>query len=239
MTHKLIHTVVITGANRGIGLALAQRYLKRGSRVVALCRSKTGSQLQLEALKTIIVKGDVDVTDFPSLKGAVCELTEKHGIKKVDLLINNAGIMMRDHWGHGGGWDEESFLRMTRTFEVNGLGPLKVTTAFSPLLKRGAKVGMITSRMGSMGDNSSGGSYGYRMSKAALNMASTSLAYDLREKGIAIAILHPGWVRTDMTKGKGHLDPEEAAQNLVERMDQLTMENTGTFWHSHGKVLPW
>lgn len=93
--------------------------------------------------------------------------------------------------------------------------------------------------MGSIGDNGSGGHYGYRMSKAALNMAGVSLAHDLRPRGIAVAILHPGYVRTDMTGGGGHIDPPEAARGLLQRLDELTLESTGSFWHANGERLPW
>ena len=123
--------------------------------------------------------------------------------------------------------------------EVNALGPLRTVKALLPNLAQGAKLALITSRMGSIADNSSGGYYGYRMSKAALNAAGVSLARDLAPKKIAVAILHPGYVRTDMTGNHGNVTPEEAAKQLLARIDALTVQSSGTFWHANGEVLPW
>jgi NAD(P)-dependent dehydrogenase (short-subunit alcohol dehydrogenase family) len=114
-----------------------------------------------------------------------------------------------------------------------------VVAALHRLIRRGGKVALITSRRGSIADNGSGGYYGYRMSKAALNAAGMSLARDLAASGIAVAILHPGFVRTDMTGKTGNVDPADAAKQLVERLDGLTAETTGTFWHANGQSLPW
>jgi NAD(P)-dependent dehydrogenase (short-subunit alcohol dehydrogenase family) len=149
-------------------------------------------------------------------------------------LINNAGILV---WGDRLGALDVAGIR--RQFEVNGLAPLRVTDALRPRLGRGAKVALITSRMGSIGDNSSGGGYGYRMSKAALNMAGVSLAHDMKESGVAVAILHPGMVKTDMVKDHGQVEPADAAASLLARIDALTMETSGGFWHANGERLPW
>src|SRR4029079_18731831 len=123
--------------------------------------------------------------------------------------------------------------------EVNALAPLLVTKALLPCMKSGAKVALITSRMGSIGDNTSGGCYGYRMSKAALNAAGMSLAHDLRPRGIAVVMLHPGPVRTGMTGGHGALDPPEAVSGLLARIEDLPLETTGRFLHQNGEPLPW
>jgi NAD(P)-dependent dehydrogenase (short-subunit alcohol dehydrogenase family) len=124
-------------------------------------------------------------------------------------------------------------------FEVNSLGPLLTTQTLVKHMSEGSKVGIITSRMGSIADNDSGGSYAYRMSKAAVNAAGKSLSVDLKPKGIAVGILHPGWVRTDMTGHGGLIDADESASGLLDRMAELNIENTGTFWHMNGEVLPW
>jgi NAD(P)-dependent dehydrogenase (short-subunit alcohol dehydrogenase family) len=218
-------SIVVTGANRGIGLELCRQLHARGGAVVAVCRE---SSAQLGALGVRVESGlDVASDDVASA------LNERLGDVPVDLLINNAGILR--HNGHGDpDWDG-----MRAQFEVNALGPLRVTLALLPNLKKGAKVAMVTSRMGSISDNSSGGSYGYRASKAALNMISVSLAHDLRAKEIAVAILHPGYVRTRMTQNSGHMDPSESAALLIQRIDALTMQTSGTFWHANGEVLPW
>jgi NAD(P)-dependent dehydrogenase (short-subunit alcohol dehydrogenase family) len=127
---------------------------------------------------------------------------------------------------------------MEHQFRVNALGPLRVTAGLLENLARGSKVGIVTSRMGSIDDNTSGGHYGYRMSKAAANMAGASLARDLADRAIAVALLHPGYVATDMTGGEG-VPAEESARGLIQRMDELDMASSGGFWHAQGERLPW
>ena len=148
----------------------------------------------------------------------------------------NAGVLERESLGD---IDEAGFDSMRRQFEVNALGPLRVAQALLDNLADGAKVGIVTSRMGSVADNGSGGRYGYRASKAAVNAIGKSLAVDLQPRGIAVFLLHPGYVATDMVGGTGDVSPEQAAAQLVERLDGLTLEQTGTFWHANGSPLPW
>lgn len=217
--------VVITGASRGIGLELARLYHQRGDRVTALCRR---SSEPLEALGIRVIE-DVDVTD----EAVINRLPEDLNGETVDILFNNAGLLTDESL------DTLNLDRIRHQFEVNALGPLKVTEALLPLLKEGSKVALMTSRMGSIADNDSGGRYGYRMTKAALNAAGKSLSVDLAPRGVAVAILHPGYVKTAMTGQTGHLEPAEAAQRLIQRVDELTLENTGSFWHSDGSRLPW
>jgi NAD(P)-dependent dehydrogenase (short-subunit alcohol dehydrogenase family) len=161
-------------------------------------------------------------------------LVQSLGSRRVDLLINNAGILV---WGDKLGavdWDG-----MRRQFEVNTLGPLRCTHALRDRFARGAKVAMITSRMGSIEDNSSGGVYGYRASKAALNIIGKSLAIDLAPQDVAVALLHPGMVKTDMVGDAGQVEPETAAAGLLARIDELNSSNSGGFWHANGSPLPW
>jgi NAD(P)-dependent dehydrogenase (short-subunit alcohol dehydrogenase family) len=156
------------------------------------------------------------------------------GERGVELLLNNAGILV---WG-----DQFSALDVAgirRQFEVNALGPLLVTAALRQRLSKGAKVAFVTSRMGSIEDNGSGGAYGYRMSKAALNMAAKSISVDLRAQGVMVAILHPGMVKTDMIGNHGQVEPEDAARGLLARIEALTPETSGGFWHANGEQLPW
>jgi NAD(P)-dependent dehydrogenase (short-subunit alcohol dehydrogenase family) len=217
---------VVTGANRGIGLSLATLLKKKGHTVLAACRNTSP---ELDALGVEVVKG-IDVADdegIALLRAAV-------GDRSIDLLINNAGILV---WGDNLSNLDVDGIR--RQFEVNALGPLRVTQVLRPALKKGSKVAFITSRMGSIADNSSGGAYGYRMSKVALNMAGKSLAEDLKGEGIAVAILHPGMVKTDMVRGHGQVEPEVAAAGLLARIDDVNMDSTGGFWHQNGEVLPW
>jgi NAD(P)-dependent dehydrogenase (short-subunit alcohol dehydrogenase family) len=217
--------VVITGANRGIGLELCRVLVSRGDSVTALCRAPSA---ELQALPVTIHDG-FDVTDAAAVAGFARAPTPN----SIDLLINNAGILSSQSL------ENMDFDSMRRQFEVNALGPLRVTHALLQALRNGAKIALITSRMGSIADNDSGGSYGYRMSKAALNIAGKSLAIDLESRGIAVAILHPGYVRTDMTSHSGLIDPEESAAGLIERIDELTLETSGSFWHTNGELLPW
>ena len=218
-------TIVITGASRGIGLAMAQAWKARGERVLATCR--TPSKALLESGVEVIDSVDVSHPD------GIANLTSAVADTQVDMLYNNAGIMLSESLDH------MDFDQIREQFVVNTLGPIRTTLALLPNMKAGAKVGLMTSRMGSIADNSSGHKYGYRISKAGLNAAGKSLALDLHGRGIAVAILHPGWVKTDMTGHSGHLTKEDAAAALVKRMDELTLENSGTFWHSDGTVLPW
>lgn len=219
------NTIVITGANRGIGLAMAQACLKRGDRVIALCR-RASEDLRNSGAGVV---EDVDVTSSGALQKAAAAVGD------VDILIANAGVLSNEPLSA----IAEAVDRIEQQFRVNALGPLLTVHAFADKLVPGAKVALITSRMGSMADNSSGGSYGYRMSKAALNAAGRSLAIDLASRGIAVGLLHPGYVRTDMTGGRGDVEPSEAAARLVERIDELDARNSGTFRHANGVELPW
>jgi NAD(P)-dependent dehydrogenase (short-subunit alcohol dehydrogenase family) len=215
-------TVVVTGANRGIGLELAKAFKARGDDVIGACRRPS------EQLKALGVRIEtLDVTDDAS----VAAFAER--VDGVDVLVNNAGVLSQETLGS---LDVDAIRRQ---FEVNALGPLRVTAALRPKLKKGSKVAIVTSRMGSIADNTSGSMYGYRMSKAAVNMAGKSLAQDLKGDEVAVALLHPGFVRTEMTGGNGMVDPDESARGLVARIDALDLEHTGTFWHANGEQLPW
>ena len=218
-------TVLVTGANRGIGLAICRALVARGDRVIAACRSRSD---EIESLGVQIEDG-VDVTSDESIAQLVRRL---EGLP-IDWLINNAGILTRESL------ENMDFDAMRFQFEVNSLGPLRVTHALLPQMGPGSKVGIVTSRMGSIEDNTSGSRYGYRMSKAAVNMAGVSLARDLNDRGISVALLHPGYVRTDMTRQSGLIEADEAADGLIARMDDLSMSTSGSFWHQSGEVLPW
>ena len=151
----------------------------------------------------------------------------------IDLLINNAGVLGRESIDD---WDPNT---IDYQFRVNALGPLLVTQTLLPAMAKDGKIAMITSRMGSMADNGSGGYYGYRMSKAALNAAGVSMANDLKPKGIAVGIFHPGFVQTEMVNGAGDIDADTCAERLSQRIDELNVSNAGRFIHSNGDELPW
>ena len=222
----ILSTYLITGANRGIGLELARQLKDRGEDVIATCRSASP---ELNSLSARVVT-NVDITSGDS----VIKLRETLNDTKIDVLIQNAGIAEFNSLSN---LDPQSILHQ---FEVNALSPLCCVHTMLSQLSKSAKIALISSRMGSIEDNSSGGSYGYRMSKVALCMAGKSLSVDLKPRGISVAILHPGLVSTRMTGFTSNgIQPEESVTGLIQRIDELTLENTGTFWHSNGTILPW
>lgn len=193
--------------------------------MLAVCRKSSPA---LDALGVEVLTGvDVSKADCGD---AVLQAV---GSRKIDLLINNAGILI---WNDSA--QTPNFPGMLQQFEVNALGPLRITLALQDQLKN-AKVAFITSRMGSIADNGSGGHYGYRMSKAALNIAAVSVARDLKSQGTAVTILHPGMVKTEMIGNHGQVEPEDAALGLLARIDDLTLETSGRFFHQNGEELPW
>ena len=223
--------VAITGSNRGIGLALVKAYVKKGSRVYALCRTPSAELLKISEQHDVVVEDKVDVTAADSLKA----LSQKWAAEGISLnrLINNAGVLCRD------GLSQIDLESMRHQFEVNTIGPLLVSSTLLPFVSKLGKIAIVTSRMGSIADNTSGGMYGYRASKAAVNQVGVSLAHDLKPREIGVYLLHPGFVRTDMTKGNGFIDTEESARGLLERIESLGLDQTGSFWHANGEELPW
>jgi NAD(P)-dependent dehydrogenase (short-subunit alcohol dehydrogenase family) len=218
-------TTVITGANRGIGLELVKQCLAKGHKVYALCRNSSDELTESGA--KIIDKVDMGVPEL------IPQALKRLAGVEIDLLINNAGVFANETL------DDCNPLTIEHQFRVNAMGPLLATQFLVPQLKNGAKVAMITSRMGSMQDNGSGGYFGYRMSKAALNAAGVSLAKDLAGRQIAVALLHPGYVQTAMVNYGGDVSAQIAAERLLARIDELDMQNSGSFWHANGEILPW
>lgn len=220
--------ILITGANRGIGLELARQLAGRGDRVIATCRNPDGAH-QLRATGARVER--LDVTDPETVAAAAAAVD--HGL---DLLINNAGVGVR-----GAALGEFEYERFRRFFEVNTLGALRVTEAFLPHLREGDRrvIANITSRMGSIADNTSGGSYEYRASKAALNMATRSLSIDLGGEGFTCMVLHPGWVRTDMGGASAPLSARDSAAGLIRLLDGADDELSGGFYDHSGQLLPW
>jgi NAD(P)-dependent dehydrogenase (short-subunit alcohol dehydrogenase family) len=224
-------TLLVTGADRGIGEALCVELHEGGERVIAAC---LGDSPTLRA-RGVRVEPGADVTS----DSAVAALAERLRDERLDVIVNIAGVV------HGGALGSLDFAKLRHEYEVNALGPLRVTQALLERLGTGSKVAIITSRVGSIGENFTGGLYGYRMSKAAANMLGICLARDLAKRGIAVICLHPGTVRTEMTRGLtggvvGDLvEPVDAARGLLARIEELTIETTGTFRHANGETLPW
>jgi NAD(P)-dependent dehydrogenase (short-subunit alcohol dehydrogenase family) len=224
MSHQS-QTVVITGASRGIGLELCRLYQQQGYQVVAAVRQ---SSPELDALGVEVVTG-IDVTQETDVK----RLSQRLDGRKIAVLVNNAGLFCYESLA------QMDFNTLMQQINVNAVAPVRVTHALQHLLSEGSKVAMITSRMGSIADNTSGAYIGYRMSKAALNAAGVSLAHELKSKGVAVALLHPGFVQTQMVNFAGDISATEAATRLVKRIAELDLTNTGSFWHSNGELLPW
>jgi NAD(P)-dependent dehydrogenase (short-subunit alcohol dehydrogenase family) len=216
---------VVTGGGRGIGLELARQLKAHGAEVLVACRTPTP---ELTALGVETVDGlALDQPDSHA------RLLAAIGPRRINLLVHNAGLLA------GGRLQDERVEDIEAQFRINALAPVLLTRALLPAMADPAKLAIITSRMGSMADNGSGGHYGYRMSKAAVNAAGVSLAHDLKGRGIAVGLLHPGYVRTRMTGHEGHLTPAESAALLFKRIEALNLDNSGSFWHCDGAVLPW
>ncbi len=228
-------TYLVTGANRGIGYEYCKQLQARGDEAIALCRHSSEALDKLSKSSGLRIETGIDISDDEAIATLVKSLQQQ----PIDILINNAGIYRQSNL------DDLNIDGIREQFEVNAIAPLKLTKALLPNLNKstaegGAKVAIMTSRMGSIGDNTSGGSYGYRLSKTALSMAGKSLSHDLEPQGIAVAILHPGLVSTGMTNfNDSGISPEESVKGLLARIDKLTLKTTGTFWHSNGEVLPW
>ena len=230
--------ILITGASRGLGLEFTRQWLDTGAHVYALAR-KPGSAKGLAGLgrdhPDALRIQECDVSSDLSVDAARTAIEKAWD--RIDVLINNAGIYgQRDD-----SMDEADFDGIRKTFEINTLGPLRTTRAFLPLLSKGRdpRVAHITSLMGSIADNGSGGSYGYRISKAALNMVSRNMAHELKRTGIISVVLHPGWVRTDMGGPDGRLAVADAISKLIQTIDSLGAGHSGQFLNLDGKPAPW
>jgi NAD(P)-dependent dehydrogenase (short-subunit alcohol dehydrogenase family) len=217
--------VLIVGSNRGIGLELARRSKARGDQVTAVCRTRSAG---LDALGVTVLDG-IDVT----LHAGREALVERVRGLRWDAIWLVAGILDSDTLDT---LDETS---VRAQIETNAIAPLLLAASLAAQIDRGGTLALLTSRMGSIADNGSGGYYGYRMSKAALNAAAKSLALDLAPRGVHVALLHPGYVRTGMTGGQGLIDADESARLLLGLVDRTDGERSGRFFHADGSELPW
>ena len=229
--------IVITGSSRGLGLGFVEHYLHEGHRVFALARDPKvpGLASLRERHPDRLVPIAVDVVDPASIAAAAIQVGKI--TTSIDLLINNAGRYGKDaSLDEPMDWDD-----MVSTFRTNALGPIMVTQGFLALLEKGhgKKIAHVTSLMGSIQDNASGHSYGYRLSKAALNMANKNLAIELRTRGITSHVLHPGWVRTDMGGSNAPLDIATSIRGMTQVIQNLSPSSSGGFFNYDGKPLPY
>lgn len=233
-----VRRAFLTGANRGIGLEYARQLAGAGWRVFASCRAPEEAR-ELAALADerpdrVTVVG-CDVADDGSVRAAAAAVAEADD--GLELVLNNAGV-----GGWRGGIEELDLDEVVRVFEVNALGPMRVAREFLPLLRAGReprRLVQMTSLMGSIADNRSGGAYPYRISKCALNMATVNLAHELKGDRVVSVALHPGWVRTDMGGSGATLPVEDAVESLLGTIESLSMENSGGFFDRNGDPLPW
>jgi len=221
--------VVVVGADRGIAAALVEIYRGRGDEAIAVCLGDGAAW----ADSGVRVIPDIDVTSDQ----AVARLASALESTAIDILVHVAGVGAMDRW------PDFDFDRMLEHYNLNALGPLRVVSALDSNLRQGSKVGIVTSRMGSIADNGSGRMYSYRMSKAAANMLGVNLHHQLAPRGAHVVLLHPGTVATEMTRGARNWDsmtkPAEAAAGLAAQLDALGPDSPIAFRHADGTLLPW
>jgi NAD(P)-dependent dehydrogenase (short-subunit alcohol dehydrogenase family) len=215
---------LITGCNRGIGLELAKQLKARGEKIIAICRTYS-DEIRLVADQVI---DGIELTEKSSLQKAAMQIRDP-----LNIVIQNAGLFLEDNIEE---LQRESLLKQ---FHINAIAPIEFTSILLPKIAEGAKLAFMTSRMGSIADNTSGGYYGYRMSKAALNAGVKSLALDLKPRRISVAVLHPGFVKTRMTGFQGERTPDESARGLIHQIDRMHPQTSGSFWHMNGELIPW
>lgn len=226
-------TVLITGTSRGIGLEFTKQYAEDGWHVIACCREPERALALQNLAKTRanIQLVDLDVANFSQIDAASTQLNNV----PIDLLINNAGVYPESSL------NDTDFNDWATAFKINSMAPLKMAQAFLPNLIQGKlkKIVTLTSKMGSIDDNTSGGAYIYRSSKVAANMVMKSLSLDLASRGIAVGMLHPGWVITDMGGPNGLIDAQTSVSGLRNIIENLTLENSGRFIAYDGKEIAW
>ena len=232
-----MRTTLITGANRGIGLEFVRQYAADGWRVLACSRNpdKSPELNKLAAQYPELIKIHVlDVAD----PAQIDRLGQALATETIDLLIKNAGIYP-DSDKSGFGYTD--YAEWMQAFRINTMAPLKMAETFAPNIARSKQktIVTITSKMGSIADNSSGGSYLYRSSKAALNMVVKSLTIDLKPLGITAVVFHPGWVKTDMGGPKALISVEQSVSGIRQVISKLTLPDSGKFFGYDGEVIPW
>lgn len=228
-------SILISGTNRGIGLELARQYAAAGWRVYACCRApaQASDLLSLADQHPALTVHTLDVADGSQIEA----LAEELAGEPIDILFNNAGVYGQDDASFGN-TDPEQWLQ---TLLINTIAPMKMMEAFVNNVAASdlRLIATMSSKMGSMADNGSGGSYVYRSSKAAVNAVMKSAAIDLSPKGITAVILHPGWVQTEMGGPNAEITPHESAHQLRTILARVTPADAGTFFDIDGSVIPW
>jgi NAD(P)-dependent dehydrogenase (short-subunit alcohol dehydrogenase family) len=228
-----LYQVLITGANRGIGLEFTKQYADDGWQVLACCRNPT-SAVDLQALantnKNIRIQ-QLDVSDFDQIDSLALQLRNE----AIDVLINNAGVYP------SGGFGDTDYDEWARAFKINTMSSLKMSEAFVQHVTKSQlkKIATLSSKMGSIDDNTSGDSYPYRSSKTAVNMVMKSLSIDVKPYGISVVTLHPGWVQTDMGGPNGLINTQTSVSALRRVIENLSLENTGQFIAFDGQPIKW
>ncbi len=227
------YQVLITGANRGIGLEFTKQYAADGWSVLACCRHPQ-SALDLQALAAThsnVIIHTLDVADFAQIDALALQLRDE----SIDVLINNAGVYPHSSFG------DTNYDDWAAAFKVNSMAPLKMAEAFVQHISRSQlkKIATLTSKMGSLDDNTSGESYSYRSSKTAVNMVMKSLSIDLKPYGISVVTLHPGWVQTDMGGSNALVSAQTSVAGLRKVIDGLSVATTGQFIAYDGKAINW
>lgn len=232
-----MQTVLITGANRGIGLELVRQYAAAGWRVLACCRTPAQAvalnELAYRHPATLEVHA-LDVSDFARIEQLARQLADE----AIDVLLNNAGVYPQaDRRGFG----HTDYEEWSRALRINTMAPLRMAECFVDQVARSERriIATVSSMMGSVADNSSGGSYLYRSSKAAVNMVNRSLAHDLKERGITAVVLNPGWVKTDMGGPNAMIEVEESVAGLRRVLADIRLADSGRFLNYDGQEIPW
>lgn len=228
-------TVLVTGTNRGIGLEFVKQYLDRGHRVLATCRNpdSKGELADLAAANSNVTLMALDVGNDESRASFAAALADT----PVDIFINNAGV----YGPRDASFGKVDAKEWEQVLFVNSIAPLLLTQEIIGSLRKGSdrKLVYITSKMGSIDDNSGGGSYIYRSSKTALNSVVRSLSVDLRQEGFSVAVLHPGWVQTDMGGPNALIDTLTSVSGMIDVIDNLSQANTGQFFNYDGQPIAW
>jgi short-subunit dehydrogenase len=226
-------TVLITGSNRGLGYEFVKQYSENGFNVLACCRNKNNAK-ELEELSITSNKIKVYELDVGNVK-AIKSLSQQLQNEKIDVLINNAGIYRSSTVGN------INYDEWVESFKINTIAPYQIIENFLNQIINSdlKKIVSVTSKMGSIDDNTSGGSYIYRSSKTALNSMMKCLTHDLKNQGVATLTLHPGWVRTDMGGPGGWIDSFESVQGMIKQIDKLTIDDSGKYLDYAGKSINW